>query len=265
MAGAQVDYATKSGTNGMHGNLDYQWNGRMMNANDWFIKQSGSDRPFVNNNQWSASIGGPIKKDKAFFFLDTEGIRYILATSQQTIIPNQTFSSAVLANLASVDPTAVPFYANIFNRYQGGRGFSGSVPDTLTGNGGCGDLTASGAFAGFGDPSTGATARANDFRSTVGSPSNEWTIAARTDFTLSQKDKLFLRYKSDRGTQPTSSDPVNSLFSASSFQPQWEAQANYTRVITPTTVNQFVGSLSWYRAIFDINNRSPPLPAFPYS
>src|SRR5579863_3247764 len=51
MAGAQVDYATKSGSNAIHGNAMYWWNGRTMNANDWFNNQSGAPRPFVNNNQ----------------------------------------------------------------------------------------------------------------------------------------------------------------------------------------------------------------------
>lgn len=52
-AGAQVDYATLSGTNQYHGDAMYWWNGRTMNANDWFNNETLplTARPFVNNNQ----------------------------------------------------------------------------------------------------------------------------------------------------------------------------------------------------------------------
>src|SRR6267154_6696664 len=117
-AGAQIDYATISGSNLFHGDAMYWWNGRKMNANDWFNNQAGVNRPFVNNNQYAARFGGPIKKDKAFFFVDYEGLRYILATSSQVFVPNQNFANAVLGNVASVDPAALPFYQNLFNLYE---------------------------------------------------------------------------------------------------------------------------------------------------
>ncbi len=84
-AGAQVSYVTKSGTNQYHGNAEYWWTGRAMDANDWFNNLNSTPRPFANNNEWAASIGGPIKKDKLFFFVDTEGIRYIVPSSHAGI------------------------------------------------------------------------------------------------------------------------------------------------------------------------------------
>src|SRR5271154_6551623 len=68
-AGATVNYVTKSGGNQFHGNAAYWWNGSAMNANDWFNNDTTPKTPktFDNANQWAASFGGPIKKDKAFF------------------------------------------------------------------------------------------------------------------------------------------------------------------------------------------------------
>src|ERR1035437_3432881 len=87
-AGAQVTYITKSGTNQFHGNAIYWWTGRAMDANDWFNKHAdlttgatNSPRPFANNNEWATSIGGPIQKDKTWFFADYEGIRYIVPST----------------------------------------------------------------------------------------------------------------------------------------------------------------------------------------
>jgi len=265
-AGAQVDYATISGSNKYHGNAMYWWNGRKLNSNDWFNNATSpvTPRPFTNNNQYAARLGGPIKKDKAFFFVDYEGLRYVLATSSQVFVPNQNFANAVLGNIASVDPAALPFYQNLFNLYEGAPGLGRSTPvDASFGtNLGCGDLTSAGAFAGFGG--TGGAPCANVFRSTVGQPAWEWILSGRADVNLTNNDKLFLRYKMDRGLQPTSTDPVNALFNATSKQPAYEGQINYTRTISPTTINSLIASGSWYSAIFDITNRPAALAAFPY-
>ena len=73
-----VNYQTKSGGNAFHGNTGYYWNGSDLNANDWIDNAVGTPRPFDIANQWAGSIGGPVKKDKLFFF-DTEGMRLVLA------------------------------------------------------------------------------------------------------------------------------------------------------------------------------------------
>src|SRR4029077_2087188 len=167
MAGAQVDYATKSGTNNWHGNLMYYFNSGGLNANDWFLKESGTSLPQENNNQWAASIGGPIKKDKLFFFFDTEGLRYILGTSQLTVLPTAAFATAVEQNLptSSTNLTGVtlnnsaPFYTQMFNAYLSAPGISRAVPvdnafDT-SGNLGCGDLNTDAFDYAGKDPVTG--------------------------------------------------------------------------------------------------------------
>src|SRR4029077_12451707 len=74
-AGGSVNYTTKSGGNAFRGKAQYYWNGRVFNANDWFLNTFGKPRPFDIANQWAGSLGGPIKKDKLFFFFDTEGLR----------------------------------------------------------------------------------------------------------------------------------------------------------------------------------------------
>src|SRR5438067_7183722 len=122
LAGANVNYVTKSGTNNWHGNANYYWNGRVMNANNFFNKQSGVDRPFVNANQWGASLGGPIIKNKTFFFVDTEGLRVVLPTNTPVNIPSPQFQAATLANLSAVNPASIPFYQRMFALYNGANG-----------------------------------------------------------------------------------------------------------------------------------------------
>src|SRR5580658_7534597 len=104
LSGAQVTYVTKSGTNQFHGNVSYWWNGRDMNSNDWFNNFYGGTRPFSNANQWAGSVGGPIRKDKTFFFFDTEGLRFVLPNVDSETIPTPAFATAVENNVAMLQP-----------------------------------------------------------------------------------------------------------------------------------------------------------------
>jgi len=287
-AGAQVDYATLSGTDNFHGNAMYWWNGRAMNANDWFANQAQVARPFTNNNQYAARFGGPIKKGKAFFFVDYEGLRLINASSSDVIVPSAGFLQAVAANVGTgasgytvCDPNvttgcapiqpfandvaAVPFYQNFQSLNANAPGISGAKPVTPNQDPalGCGDLTpqTSGPLANYGVTIPCAVS----LRTTVGQPSKEWILTGRGDLNISPNDRLFVRYRMDRGLQPTTTDAINPVFNAVSNQPQYEGQLNYTRTITPTTINSLIASGSWYSAIFDIVNRQKALQTFPYA
>src|SRR5437870_2179355 len=102
-AGANINYITKSGGNEFHGNAQYYWNGRVLNANDWFLNALDQPRPFEIANQWAGSLGGPIKKDKLFFFFNTEGLRLLLPQNFYVTIPSPQFEAATIANI-DLDP-----------------------------------------------------------------------------------------------------------------------------------------------------------------
>lgn len=147
LAGMNVNYVTKSGSNNFHGNAEYFWNGRVLNANDWFNNNAGAPRPFDNANQWAASIGGPIRKNKTFFFVDTEGLRLLIPTVGPVNVPSPAFEAATLANLAN--PTVgnaaeIPFYTKLFSVYNGASGYSRAA--NILPAGGCdGGITLAGA------------------------------------------------------------------------------------------------------------------------
>lgn len=108
--GATVNYTTKSGEGGLHGNIDYLWNGRKLNANSWLNNQAGTARPFDNVNQWFAAVGAPLKKDKLFFYFSNEGLHVMVPTSQQVIIPSPDFEIATINNLNGTLPNSSVFY-----------------------------------------------------------------------------------------------------------------------------------------------------------
>src|SRR5215469_4667755 len=142
-AGSQIDYTTKSGTNSFHGDAVYNWTGRFLNANDPVNLASSpaggplNERPFMNNNQWAASLGGPIIKDKLFFFVNNEGIRYIFGAIHPVSTPTPGFESYVLGNVPQ-DAATQAFYQNIFKLYNAAPSISHAVPNagSCTGSGG---------------------------------------------------------------------------------------------------------------------------------
>ncbi len=83
-SGAHIGVTTKSGTNTIHGSAWEQWQNSDMNASPFFYNAAGINaatgkqalpKPFSNRNLFGATIGGPIKKDKLFFFGSYQGVR----------------------------------------------------------------------------------------------------------------------------------------------------------------------------------------------
>jgi Carboxypeptidase regulatory-like domain/TonB-dependent Receptor Plug Domain len=258
-AGAQIDYTTKGGGNSLHGDVVYDWTGRAMNANDFFNNLGGAPRPFSNNNQWAASVGGPIKKDKLFFFANTEGLRYILPTSTLVFTPTTAYENYILSQVPiASSPTVTAFYNNAFSLYNAA---AARFPAAAAVDGSCGGSSGFPAFSG--DPTGKTVACLQKFQDTGANQNKEWLLDGRVDYVLSDKDKLFARVKVDRGSQPTYTDPISPTFNALSIQPEDDGQLNYTHVFSPNVVNSFVGSVLYYRAIFENQNQTAALGLFP--
>ena len=72
--GANVDLVSKSGTNRFHGSAWEFVRNNIFNANDFFLKQDGQPRPDLKQNQFGGTVGGPIRRDKTFFFVSYQGL-----------------------------------------------------------------------------------------------------------------------------------------------------------------------------------------------
>ena len=257
LAGAQITYVTKSGTNQFHGNASYWWNGRLLNANNWMNKQSqafahsidptqpANQPPFSNANQWATSFGGPIIKDKTFFFVDYEGMRFLLPNVDQVTAPTPAFITAAEAQVAITHPTETTTYNQLMSLYQNAPGYNTASQNPV----GTGDSCSTLVF----DPSiawTAGTPCSQTYFATPKALAWEYIFSARVDQKLGNNDNLFGRYKLDHGLQPTFLDPINPLFDANSLQPAWDFQLSETHLLGPTKTNSITATVSHYVAQF---------------
>jgi Carboxypeptidase regulatory-like domain/TonB-dependent Receptor Plug Domain len=80
-SGGNVAVVTKSGTNRFHGNLFEYFRNDALNANDFFLNETGRPRPELKRNQFGFTLGGPIIHDRTFFFVAYQGTRERNGTS----------------------------------------------------------------------------------------------------------------------------------------------------------------------------------------
>jgi len=182
-AGAVVNIVTKSGTNALHGTAFEYFRNDALDARNYFDTTSVPKAPF-HNNQFGGSVGGPIVKDKTFFFLDYEGQRENVGVVSLDCVPTLAQISAAQAAITGAGGAVSPigqalvnFYPHDPNRYVSG----------ITSNdSGCFD--ANGNFA-------------TDYIANAPSLNNLSSVIAKIDHNFSQKDNISGRYFFGDSTQ----------------------------------------------------------------
>ena len=106
--GANVDVVSKTGTNQFHGTVWEFLRNNILNANEFFNKRDGQPRPELKQNQFGAAVGGPIWRDKAFFFASYQGLRSVngLGAKSTAILPQLTSDRSAATLGAQFCPTA---------------------------------------------------------------------------------------------------------------------------------------------------------------
>ncbi len=290
LGGAQVNEITTSGSNRIHGNANYYWDGRALNANDWFNKQNETfngeqNLPvFVNANQWSASIGGPILKDRLFWFVNTEGIRATTPVTGQVYVPNAAFQNCSLGKdpggTATLSDGSTQTYASCATlNAAADNNYLSNPGSTAVGNLGDGIPFAAAPtsqqqqlttiFNTYNNSPFRPAANVvqqdpNDVTASTYYAQNralltEWLLTARVDYKIGDRDNFYIHYKQDHGTQPTYTDLIDPRFTAASQQPAWEGQMNETHTFTPNFTNQLVVTGNYYSAPFQNSNNYLPV------
>ena len=272
---SQVNYFTKSGTNQLHGDMYEIWNGSLLNATDYFLHANDTPgniakKPRSTVNEFGVSAGGPIRRNKLFFFAHYEGIRMALPLVTRTTVPSMTYQQYVLQQLplGGADPvngTVLPaqpqeaaFYQNMFALYSDTAGTPVPVLSCpLDANGAplAGTQSSANLFNGSGC--------ANKHTQSLNNSDSENLIVLKIDHAIGANDTVWYRFQQDTGLQAAYTDPINPIFNSYSPQPQRTLVTGYTHLFTPNLVNQFNPGASWYSSLFLPNNYAQVLATFP--
>jgi len=178
-SGGVVNVTTKSGSNAFHGDL---WEYNRLSAytsNTETNSQLGAPKGTYTRNQFGFVGGGPVIKDKLFFFGGAEWTRVRSAATLISAVPTPDFLAASNANIQS-----------FFNTYGGGKTFNFTQTYSAS------DVYGSAIPAGL-SPTTpvfGTVAFSAPQNAGGGVPTNTYNVIARVDYTLNPKTQLFYRY-----------------------------------------------------------------------
>ncbi len=99
-AGAVLNATIKTGTNSIHGSAWEFFRNDVLDAADWFSNNTGTPKAELRQNQFGASIGGPIIKNKIFFFGDYEGLRVVQGDTSTASVPTLTERNSGYSDLS---------------------------------------------------------------------------------------------------------------------------------------------------------------------
>jgi hypothetical protein len=230
--GAAVSVSTKSGTNEIHGTAYDFFRNEKMDTIDFFSKRANQPKPANDQNQFGGNLGGPIIKDKAFFFVDYEGTRITRGVTRLTSVPTADQRAGILPGVR--DPlTGVAFPGGVIpqNRIDPvAAAIIGLVP-------------------------LPNQAGANNFFRQADLIDDSDRVLARLDYKLNQNDSVFARYIwSDRARSiPGAFGGVIDGTGTSGFGDQKiktnALVAGWTHILSPSMVNEF--RFSWSKADSD--------------
>jgi len=98
--GGQVVLTTRSGTNEFHGGAFDYFRNTVMDANDWFANQAGNPRAAEHHNDFGGFLGGPLWKDRTFFFVSYEGARLLEPQTMKINVPSESARTDAAAAIA---------------------------------------------------------------------------------------------------------------------------------------------------------------------
>ena len=196
-AGGVINFSTKSGTNSFHGSA-YEFNReKVLSANDFFLNAGGKPRPPLTQNQFGANVGGPVLKDKLFFFFGYEGYRQRKGSILTTWVPTAAERTGDFSQPGSTNTTSVlPIYDPTTSTGCSGNPPPATCRTAFTGNKipqGRIDQTAQALLSYFPLPNQVGNPNGNFVESySSGGDVNQYN--ARIDYNLSSKQRIFGRY-----------------------------------------------------------------------
>jgi hypothetical protein len=225
--GAIINTSIKAGTNQFHGDAFEFFRNNVLNANLWSNNFTDSPRAALRWNEFGATTGGPVKKNKLFFFVDYQGQRFdtptsvgatSLLTSQERVGNFSQFTTQIYNpfDLNSAGQR-VPFSGNI-------------IPSSMLS-----PLALKIVDSTYYPAATG-TGLINNYLYSTHSDIDSDQGDARVDWNISDKDRFFARYSESNGSNP-STNSVPLFYNSFNVFPTHNGVMDWTRSVSPSLVN----------------------------
>jgi hypothetical protein len=226
-SGGTANLTIKAGTNSLHGTAYY------FNHNEFFQVQNpfASSKPATRNQHYGFSVGGPVWRDKTFFFISGEHQAFLIGAGTRATEPSSAYQQAALGVLQAYGVPVNPVSLNLLN---GNGTLSGLWPaSALTGPANSDNYAATGSLTG------------HSFNGII-----------KLDEQLTDKDHLAFTWFVGQGTQtaPASSELTPYFENAPIHVENYSLV--YNRVLSNTITNQLSAGVSYFNQVFSDSNTS---------
>jgi len=251
-SGGIVTLVTKSGNNSFHGAAYEYLRNKVLNANTFFGNEFAQPRAAFTQNQYGAEVGGPIRKDKTFFFFDWENFALRQGNTYVSTVPTQQerngdFSAAGSPIYDALTTCGQPGTPNCAVGQPTRQEFPGDVIPSAR------ISPTAAALLKYLWPLPNASGVSNNFSTTYSSGTNSKQFNGRVDQNFGEKQRVFGRYSYWSSTSPPV-DPFNEGNGlGSSFQTnQFVLGDTYT--FSPSTVGDL--RIAFLRFLFNFTPQS---------
>ena len=237
--GTVINMVTKSGTNEFHGSG--YWFGRrpQLDANNFFANKDGVPKSDFKRDQYGGSIGGPIIKQKTFFFFDYDRVRFEAPNTLTTTLPTDLERRGDFSETLNADGSLRQIF-NPFDTYKDADGnwkrrpFPGNViPSSVLSPLALNLMSLFPAPTSSGDPNT----HFNNFTKNATSSNPFWQFDIKIDHNFSEKSRIFGRYSRNAGKSTPALFFGNAADSGALQNSRvHDAVLEHTWTLNPTTV-----------------------------
>jgi hypothetical protein len=223
-SGGQFQLVTKNGGNQFHGNVNEYHRDTTTEANNWFDNLNGIPRTPLIRNQFGGDLGGPIKRNRLFFYFNLADSRIVESSSTERIVPLSAFRNGTLnyinnragcgdSSRLDTQPACISTLsaAQIKALDPAGTGVNAGVLSYISSR-----------YPAANDLSQGDGVNTGGYRFKIPTPDNQITYVGRMDYTLNSSQRIFGRFTmtrqnaiSDFPEFPT--DPVTHPFTDRSY------------------------------------------------
>lgn len=225
-AGGVINAVTRSGTNLLHGSVFEFHRNSALDARNFF-DPPGKPKPDFTRHQFGGVLGGPLKKDRTFFFAAYEGLVERLGISGVTAVPDDNARRGILPNGTINLHPAIPAYLETLFPRANGRSLGGGAAEYL-----------------FSERQ----------------PTDEHFFQGRVDHRISGTDSLFLRMTHDRGDVdriPADKPPISIIIEGTR---NTYITAEHQHIFSSTVMNTFRAGLNRSVSLAD-NRRTIEIPS----